>query len=200
MRSRIKKHRIYSLLSRYEEKLVNAYIKDGPIELRKKLDLESDAYWNLIMQYLVYEKEVVKLCINRNPEYIYNFFVEHGPTVLRRVFDIENKYFDEAWECVIDYLGISRGALYAYVSNNANEFKKLIYSGKPLKIRKMLNLDKEKYINAWNEILDILLESVSTEKFSFGIYEQGMRMFINMYNQGRKHKRLHYFKKDHLEA
>lgn len=191
MRSRIKKHKIYSILNKYQEKLVNAYIDYGPVELRKKLSIEKDCDWAIIMQYLVCEREAVKLCVRKNPDYICNFFSEHGPAVLRRVFGIEDSYFDDAWEYIVDYIGISRGALYAYAANNAKEFKKLIYHGKPSKIRDMLDINKDKYNRAWNEILDILLESVSTEKFSFGVYEQGIRMFMNLYNKGRRHRPLH---------
>lgn len=196
MKSRIKKQRIYKLLEKYQHKLVEAYIDEGPQELRKKLTIKSNENWMAVMQYLVYEKDVIKLCVRKNTAYIHNFFVEQGPEVLRKVFDIENPDFDEAWEYITDYLGISRGAIYEYVSNHANKFKKLIYEGKPTQIRRDLGLEKEKYDRVWNEILDILLESVSTEKYSYSVYEQGIRMFMDFYNKGRKQRSLKSFKKE----
>jgi hypothetical protein len=193
MNSRLKKHRIYTLLKRFDEKLLEYYLNEGPQELRRKLNVKSDGQWRFIMQYLVYEKDAVKLCVRKNTAYIHNFFAEHGPNVLRKVFDINHNNFDEAWEYVIDYLGVSRGALYEYITNNPAEFKKLVYNGESSKIRSILNIEKEKYNRVWNEILDILLESVTTEKFSFSYFEQGIRMFTSFYNKGRNHRSLKSF-------
>lgn len=190
MHSRSQKNRIYKLLKNYNDKLVDNYINEGPSELRKKLKIESDDVWEIVFDYLVFEKDIVKICVKKNITYIHDIFAEKGPEFLRSSFQIESVKYEDVWEYIMDYIGISRGALYEYVANNLSDLKGLIYYGKSSKIRENLCIDKYKYNRVWEEVLDMLLESVSTDAYTYSMYEQGLRMFTRMYHSGRKHRSL----------
>ncbi len=184
----IRKDRIFKLLKRFDKKLINFYLDNGPYELRKKLDIKEDDLWKTVFDYLLYEKNIVKVCVKQNAEYIHEMFAEKGPEMIRKSFRLmENEYSDQ-WEYVMDYIGVSRGAIYEYVSNNMSDFRSLVYHGKSSKIREMLLLDRAKYDKVWEDILDMLLESVSTDAYTYSMFEHGIRMFSNLYNNGREHR------------
>jgi hypothetical protein len=138
MQSRLRRNRIYSLITRFGDKIVNFYVMHGPVKLRKKLNIRND----------------------------------------------------NVWEIMIDYIGISHGAMQNFVKNNVGDFKELIYQGKAGEIRTMLSLDKPKYNATWEEILDLLLEEISIENFTYNTYEHSLNMFSNIYNKGRTHRKL----------
>ena len=87
------------------------------------------------------------------------------------------------------FIGLTQ-AIYEYVSSNINEFRSMIYSGKTARIRKALCLDREKYDDVWEKVLDMLLECVATDNFGHNTLEQGIRMFTQFYNRGRTHRSL----------
>jgi hypothetical protein len=188
MESRLQKQKIYKILNGYGSKLLNLYIEKGPSELREKLGIQSDDVWKIVFHYLVREKEAVKHCVRMHSEYIHELFAEKGPNMIRKVFEITEEIFDDEWEYVMDYVGISRGALYEYVSENKEKFRDLIYNGRSSKIRETLCIDKEKYNRTWETILDMLLECVATDVYTYNMYEQGISMFTRFYNEGRKHR------------
>jgi len=196
MDSRLLKVRLFGILDKFEDKLLNFYLQNGPLALRQKLNLnEDDNMWKVVFDYLVYEKEAVKFCTRNFPDYTYSLFCENGPNFLRKSFLIEDKEYNDAWEYVLDYIGISKGALYEYVNNNKNYFKDLIYSGKTTQIRDELGLTRKKYDKVWEEILDLLLDCVSLENMNISMYEHGLKLFSNLYNVGRTHRSLRNFKK-----
>lgn len=196
MDSRLLKYRLFAILDRFESKLLNFYLKKGPLALRDKLDLKcNDKLWKVVFDYLVFEKEAVKFCTRKYPDYTYSLFCEKGPDFLRKSFLIEDKEYNDAWEYVLDYIGISRGALYEYVNNNKNQFKEFIYKGNATKIRDELGLTRKKYDRVWEEILDLLLECVTLENMNISMYEHGLKLFSNLYNVGRVHRSIRNFKK-----
>ena len=119
-----------------------------------------------------------------------NLLINKGPKELRKAFSLDSAEYAEIWEYVMDYLGIASGAIYAHVNKNASHYQDLIRKGKASKIRKTLELEKPKYDAVWEEILDILLECISFTNFSHSQFEQGIRLFTNLYNSGRKHRSL----------
>lgn len=190
MDSRVRKDRIFKLLKRFDKKLVDFYLDKGPYELRKKLDIKEDDLWKMVFDYLLYEKRIVRVCVKQNAEYIHEMFADKGPETIRKSFRLTEDEYDEEWEYIMDYIGISRGAIYEYASNNLSDFRSLIYHGKPSKIRGVLGIDKPKYDKVWEDILDLLLESVSTDAYTYSMFEQGIRMFSSLYNNGRVHRSL----------
>jgi hypothetical protein len=188
MESRLQKDKIYRFLNKYGSKLVDLYIEKGPTELRDHLGIKSDDIWKIVFHYLVKEKEAVKYCVRKHADYIHELFAEKGPKMIRKIFQITEEIYDDEWGYVMDYIGISRGALYEYVNNNKDEFRDLIYKGKSAKIREILCIVNEKYSHTWETILDMLLECIATDVYTYNTYEQGLSMFIRFYNQGRKHR------------
>lgn len=190
MESRQRKTRILSMLEKYDKKLLRFYLNNGPIELKKRLDIGSEEVWRIVFDYLMFEKNAIQVCIGNNPNYIYDIFANKGPEFLRKAFKLENCRYDEIWQYVVDYIGISRGALFSYVNKESSTYKNLILNGKTTEIRKKLQIDFKKYDKIWEEVLDILLECISFHNFTFSQFEQGLRFFTNMYNSGRKHRSL----------
>ncbi|MFC1655901.1 hypothetical protein ACFL3C_03465 [Patescibacteria group bacterium] len=188
MNSPARRERIFKLLKRFDKKLVKFYLDEGPYELRKKLDIKEDDLWKMVFDYLLYEKNIVKTCVKQNAEYIHEMFADKGPEMIRKSFRLMENEYEDQWEYVMDYIGISRGSVYEYVSNNVSDLRSLIYHGKATKIREMLLLNKAKYDKVWEDILDLLLESVSTDAYTYSMFEQGIRMFSNLYNNGREHR------------
>lgn len=195
MDSRLLKFRLFALMDKFEDKLIHFYMLKGPSALRDKLGLNNDdKLWKVVFDYLVFEKEAVKFCTRKFPDYTYSLFCEKGPEFVRKGFLIEDKEYDDAWEYVLDYVGISKGALYEFVNNNKNYFKELIYNGRASQIREELGLTRKKYDKAWEEILDILLECVSFDNMNISMFEHGLKLFSNLYNVGRTHRSLKNFK------
>ena len=190
MKSRHEKNKLYSMLHKYDKKLVRNYLEYGPDGLRAKLGINSDSLWEVIFDYLVFEKEVVKHCARNNTAYIHNLFVEHGPVAIRRAFNLSGKKYEDVWEYILDYIGISRGALYEYVTENSSKYREKIYHGQASLIREELCIEKDKYEHVWGEILDVLLNAVSTETFTHSAFEHGLALFSKLYNQGRAHRSL----------
>ncbi len=200
MDSRIQKNRIITLIEKYDNKLLNFYLDNGPYELKKKVDIGNEEVWKLIFDYLMYEKDAVKVCVKKNSNYIKDIFINKGPEFLREAFNIEDTKYDDIWEFVMDFIGISHGALFEYVNKESLKFKSLIRNGKAGKIRDSLYLNKKKYNKVWEEILDLLLECISFDNFTCNQFEQGIRFFTNMYNNGREHRSLRKFNPPAEEA
>jgi len=138
------------------------------------------------MKSRLYRNKVYNL-ITQFEDKIVDFYVTHGPVELRKKLNISN---NDVWEIIIDYIGISHGAMQKFIKNNLMNFKEMIYHGKAGEIRSMFFLDKPKYNVVWEEILDFLLEEISIENFSYNTYEHSLNMFSNIYNQGRIHRKL----------
>jgi len=187
-----KKDRIRKLINKYEKKFLEMFIEYGPVEMKEKLEL-SEQDWNTVFNYLVFEKNAVKACVMENADFIHDIFKNNGPQFVRELFEIEDNKYDEIWEYIMDYIGVSRGAMFEFVTNNSIHFRELIENGNPSKIRELLLIDNEKYIRVWENILDILLQSVCTKQYTYSMYEQGLRMFTDMYNIGRNHRSLNKY-------
>ena len=190
MNSRHKRNRLYSMLNKYDERLIYNYLEYGPDGLREKLGVESDYLWEVIFDYLVFEKEVVKYCARNSSAYIHDLFAEHGPLAIRRAFNLMDEKYEDVWEYLMDYIGVSRGAIYEYVTENALKYRDKIYNGQGMSLRAELCLQKTKYDYVWNEILDILLHAVSTNAFTHSAFEHGLGLFSKLYNQGRVQRSL----------
>ncbi|MFC1810565.1 hypothetical protein ACFLZH_03635 [Patescibacteria group bacterium] len=190
MDSRIKKNRIIKMIEKYDKKILKYYLDNGPYELKKKLDVGNEEIWKIIFDYLVYEKDAVKICVKKNSEYVRDIFINKGPKALRKSFYLDSPEYDDIWQYIMDYIGIASGAIYVYVNKNASYYQNLIRNGKASQIRKSLELQKPKYDSVWEDILDILLECISFTNFTHCQFEQGIRFFTNLYNSGRKHRSL----------
>ena len=176
------------MLEKYDKKLLKYFLDNGPNKLKKKLAVEDNELWRLVFNYLVFEKNAVRICFKKNTNYIHSVFAEKGPIHMRKAFKLNDPKYELIWEEVLDFIGIARGALFEYVRNDSNRYKDLIRNGKAEQIRTELGLNKLKYNGVWEDILDLLLESVSFENFSHSMFEQGLRFFSNMYNTGRTHR------------
>ncbi|MBN1494559.1 hypothetical protein JW911_02340 [Candidatus Peregrinibacteria bacterium] len=190
MHSQTFKTRIYLMLDKHKDKVMDFYIKNGPYALRKKLNINDDNLWDIVFDYLVIEKEAVKYCVRVHSNYISGLYKSIGPAMLRQNFCIQDEKYNDIWEYVTDYIGISKGAIYDHISENKEKYNQLIYSGRASQIRKEFGLERNKYNQVWEEILDLLLECVSIENFNFGMFDHGLKMFSNFYNIGRKHRGL----------
>lgn len=200
MESRIQKNRIISLIEKFDKKILKFYLENGPRELKKKLDIGNEEVWQIVFDHLMFEKEAVKVCIKRNPDYIKEIFINKGPEFLRNSFNIMDSKYDDVWEYVMDFIGVSHGAIYEHVSKDSLRLKSLIRNGKAGKIRELLYLNKRKYNKVWEEILDLLLECISFDNFTYNQFEQGLRFFTNLYNNGRKHRGLRSFNPPEAKA
>ena len=190
MRSRYKQNKLYSMLRRYDDKLVSHYLEHGPDGLRNILGITSEGLWDVVFDYLVFEKEVVKYCTRNNSPYIHSLFAEHGPRAIRSAFQLNGEKYEDVWEYVMDYIGVSRGALYEYVTEKSSLYREQICRGECLSLRKNLAIEKDKYEHVWGEVLDLLLNAVSTHAFTHSAFEHGLHLFSTLYNRGRKQRSL----------
>ncbi len=200
MESRIQKNRIISLIEKFDKKILQFYLENGPRELKKKLDIGNEEVWQIVFDYLMFEKEAVKVCVKKNADYIKEIFVNKGPEFLRNSFNIMDSKYDDVWEYVMDFIGVSHGAIYEFVNKDSLRLKSLIRNGKAGEIREILYLNKRKYNKVWEEILDLLLECISFDNFTYNQFEQGLRFFTNLYNNGRKHRGLRSFNPPEAKA
>jgi len=180
------------LLDKYENKVMDYYIKHGPFALKEKLNIKDNDLWNIVFDYLVIEKEAVKYCVRMHCDFVSNIYINNGPMILRQNFCIQDPKYNDIWEYVTDYIGISKGAVYEHISKNIENYKSLIHSGQASLIRKNLGLERNKYNQVWEEVLDLLLECVSLENYDFGMFDHALKLFSNLYNIGRTHRGLKY--------
>lgn len=177
-----------NMLEKYDKKLLKLYLNEGPASLKKRLEIKDNDLWKIVFDFLVFEKNAVKICTKKNANYIHSIFADKGPNHIKKAFYLDDSKYESVFEEVIDFIGIARGAIYEYVRNNSYYFQDLIRNGKAEQIRTELGLSKLKYNGVWEEVLDILLECVSFENFTYSMFEQGLRFFTNMYNTGRTHR------------
>ena len=182
-----------TMLEKYDKKLLKYYLDNGPEKLKETLDVGDNELWQIVIDYLIFEKKAVKICYKKNTNYIHSVFAEKGPKHMREAFKLEGSKYDQIWEEALDFIGIAHGALFEYVRNSSNHFKELIRNGKAEQIRKELGLSKLKYNDIWEEVLDLLLECVSFDNFTYNMFEHGLRFFTNMYNTGRTHRSVKKF-------
>lgn len=180
--------RIQQILKRYRKKLLKRYLEWGPDELRIRLDIEDDREWELIFDYLVFEEKAIHKVVKIQSDYIKEIFTEEGPEFVRSVLYLDPQKYDEIFEHVMEFIGISHGALFDYVRTHEDEFRKYIFNGQASTIREKLGLNSVKYNGVWEEILDLLLDCVNTHAYSYSTYQQGLKLFSQLYNTGRKHR------------
>jgi len=142
-----------------EEILVDLFVKLGPDELRDHV-LGVGAEWSEIFDYLVFKKSVLKRCVYMYKDFFHDLVAKNGPGALRDIFGIQANKYDSLYEELFDFVAVADGALYEYVDGAKLEFMALLKNGRGDELRKSLGLVADKYSSLWQEIVDLLIDSV----------------------------------------
>lgn len=178
------------LLKIKSDVLMQIFIQEGPLALRKKLDITLDKHWQYIFDYLVFSEEVLKKCVIYFMPFFKHLVIEHGPFFLRKTFCIEDSKYDQVFEKIFDMVGIAEGALYDYVLRHKDYFSGQILKGKALDLRKSLALKGRKYDQLWGQIVELLQEAVCQKIYPEQIFEHGFQAFIALMNTLRQQRSL----------
>lgn len=187
--------RLDALLEKKADTLMVLFIQEGPEALRQRIGATLDKHWNYIFDYLVFSEEVVNKCVNQFLPFFKNVVVEKGPLALRNIFQIEEAKYDTVFEKLIDFVGISHGALLDYVYLRRSDLSQKIFSGEGKSIRFELGLSSPKYDATWFSILEILQQAVCKQVEDESALEQGIRFYDMMMNNLRTHRSLAKYKR-----
>ena len=174
--------------------LSQAFVELGPDALRNYLNLSSEQEWKSVFDYLL-QQGVLRQCILKYLPFFMDLFMAKGPLALRRVFRIESGEYDPVFQEIVDLVGISHGALYAYVESNRDEFARRISSGSVKTLRRELGLDARRYDVTWSEVLDMLVAAVCDRATEDRTYDEGLRAFSMLMNGLRTHRSIRSFGK-----
>ncbi len=171
---------------------MKAFIEFGPDALRSRFPHIGD--WKGTYDLLIREG-VLRQCVLRYLSFFVDLMISKGPMAVRRVFQIEAPMYNQAFEEILDLVGISHGALYAYVEAHREEFAKRVMRGDVASLRAELGLSRRRYDHVWGEILDLLVNAVCDRSTEERTYDEGLRAFNTLMNGLREHRSLRSYGK-----
>jgi hypothetical protein len=143
-----------------EEELITTFIQQGPEVLRARMGKTDDAEWKAVFDHLVFSGDALTKCVVSFMPFFKSMVMEHGPVVIREIFDIWDAKYDSVFERLFNLIAISNRALYDYAYINRHVFSKQVQSGEGGEVRKSLCLTGPRYATQWEEILQMLIDSV----------------------------------------
>ncbi len=170
---------IQGALEGHEDRLMTLFIQQGPQALRQNLGAKSDYIWTIVFDYLVFNHDVLKRCVQMFLPFFKDFVKKNGPVALRGIFGIESSIYDSVFEKMLDDLVIAEGLLLEHVYANIDQYVTLIRAGKGSEIRSMLGLVDQKYDRLWKDVLDFLLDGLLRENMKSKQKEQ-TQSFLNL--------------------
>lgn len=183
---------IQSLQGR-EEQCMIIFVEKGPEELKKMLRLTRDTDWKIVFDYLVFQKDLLKICVRQFMDFFRELVADQGPHALRKILGIEDKAYDGVFEYIFDLVAISSGALFDFVARHRKDFLSQIHQNKGQNIRNTLGIHKKKYDAIWQQIVELLYDEFQRENIDQRILGQGIASFDLMMNILRKHRSLNFF-------
>jgi hypothetical protein len=179
------------LIQRYvvgrENALIEKYILDGPTALREDIGLD-ESQWISIFDYLVFNTNMLSVCVKNSAEFFQEQYVKHGTSHLREILNIVEDKYNGVWEMIFDFIGIANEGLYHHVLEHRDRYIVAFRARGGDFIRKVLGIWKDKYEENWAKILDLLLHGVCDGLFSENTYEHGLRKFTQIVNGMRVHR------------
>lgn len=163
---------IQGAIEGHEDRLMTLFIQQGPQALRQTLGAKSDYVWTVVFDYLVFNHDVLKRCVQMFLPFFKDFVIKNGPVALRGIFGIESSVYDEVFEKILDDMVIAEGLLFEHIHANIDQYVALIRAGKGSEIRSTLGLAQEKYDNLWKDVLDFLLDGLLRENLKSKQKEQ----------------------------
>jgi hypothetical protein len=180
-----------NLIAKYvlgrESILIDAYILHGPAALKKELDL-VDSEWQIIFDYLIFEQNLLFKVVSHSSDFFLNSYVRHGMAHLRDVLNVVDSKYDLMWEIVFDFLAISNQGLYLHVLDHRKRYASVLQSRGSDFVRKILGIWKPKYINNWEQVLNLFLGTVCDDLFSERTFSDGLKSFTSIMNGLREHR------------
>lgn len=173
-----------------EQEIMTLFIEHGPQELKQKLRIHREEDWIIIFDYLVFQNDLLKLCVLRFLDFFQKLVAEKGPTAFRKILGIESELYDEVFEGVFDLVAISHGALFDYTKSHRDIFVSKIRTGKGSELRFKLGLTKSKYDTIWNQIVQDVFQNFGQQLIDERIIEEGLRSFDRQYHFFRRQRGL----------
>jgi len=170
-----------------EKFLVESYIVHGPVKTCDYLGVLQEE-WQLIFDYLVFEKNLIYKCIIANIDFFIEIYVKDGGLRLRSILEIDDKKYNQIWEQAFDYIAIANDSLIYHVMENREKYLIGFNARGGSFLRKVLGIWKEKYNSEWEKILNFLLNTVCNGIFEERNFEEGLFMFSRLINGTRVHR------------
>ncbi|MBD3330134.1 hypothetical protein GF354_01230 [Candidatus Peregrinibacteria bacterium] len=170
-----------------ENVLIEAYILNGPSELKNALNLNEEA-WSRVFDYLVFEHNLLFKTVANSVQFFMDQYIEGGTSAVREILDVLDSKYDSIFENVFDFLAISNDALYYHVMHNRDKYSLAMKTRGGDFVRKVLGIWKEKYSENWARILDLLLATVCNDLFTERTFDQGLSAFNKIVNGTRTHR------------
>jgi hypothetical protein len=114
----------------------------------------------MVFDHLVFSGDVLARCVVSFMPFFKSMVVEHGPVVIREIFDIWDAKYDSVFEQLFDLIAVENRALNDYAYKNRLSFSNRIKGGEGSEVRKSLCLAGTRYDSIWEEILQMLIDSV----------------------------------------
>lgn len=148
------------MLEAEADHILNLFLAYGHERVREYLELESDADFQSVFDFLVFEKNMLYTLVTEYDGFFGTLMREYGPFHIRRVLGIEAKKYDSAFQPILEFLGIAKQDLYLYVIREKSYLYETMFLYDSKTVRKMLCINSKNYDDVWLEILDILFDNV----------------------------------------
>lgn len=183
----------YLVLERYvrgkEDELIEAYVLDGPMALKMQKGFSEDE-WEIVFNYLVFDKGLVFKCIMQNLDFFIEEYVKHGMAHIREIFEIQAPKYDNVAKHIFDFIAIANDALYQHVLHHRDRYMLAMKARGSDFVRKILGVWGDKYNESWEKLLNTLLHAVCDAIFTENTYERGLDTFCKIMNGMREHRAL----------
>ncbi len=170
-----------------EDFVIESYIVHGPTSLKEYLKVSEDD-WQVIFDYLIFEKDLLQKCVNFSPSFFDDTYIKHGMTHLRDILEVTAAKYDDSWEKIFDFIVIANDNLLLHVIEHRDRYVIAMKARGADFVRKVLGIWKGKYDENWAKVLDFLLNAVCSGLFSERTFEHGLIAFSKLMNGVREHR------------
>lgn len=183
----VQKNRAF--LENQADMLLEIFLMHGPDRVREYLEVECDADFGSVFDYLVFEKQILYTLVTRYDDFFGSILREYGPQHVRKALKIEEKKYDSAFAMILEYLGIARENLFLYVIREKAFLYEMMIAYDTATVRRFLCLEGVRYDDVWLKILDIFFEDASAKMMEMEKRAHVERL-LELFAEGRQHQQI----------
>mgnify|MGYP001558092679 FL=1 len=112
----------------------------------------------------LFEKKFIFIAVDRFQDFLVDVMTVYGPLRIRHMFQIEDRRYDDLFQSVMLYIGVSREALFLHISRNVPKLLEMFHVQGPEAVRFELHLVGSHYDDLWVKVLDILMDHFALQQ------------------------------------
>lgn len=165
-----------------EDACLEVFLSEGPSGLRGYIGVSAhrDDVWRSIYDYFLFEKQFFLTAVTKFQDFLTDVMTVYGPHRVREIFQIQDSKYDELFESAFCYPAVLRKGIFLYVRRNIDRLISDLSIKGAYTVREELHLTGEAYDGIWQEVLDVFLERVGTQKIHERRREHVKEFFRNL--------------------